>query len=140
MKSSFEQPTAEQVTAYALSIGFKLDGEAFCDYYISCGWVIGAGKKPMKDWQSAVRFWKRAAAPNALFDPQRAQYSAAMQRRTEDERYLEEYAEQLRSIRSWKGQSGCPFGDPDEAESRLLEKARLNFGADFVSKMRGRAK
>jgi hypothetical protein len=51
------KPTPQEVTDYALSVGFKLDGEAFCDFYAAKGWVIG--KSPMKDWQAAVRTWKR---------------------------------------------------------------------------------
>lgn len=50
------KPTAEEVTAYALLIGFKLNGHHFCDYYESKGWVVG--KSPMKDWRAAVRTWK----------------------------------------------------------------------------------
>lgn len=48
---------AEEVTGYAKSIGFLLDGQQFLDYYASKGWVVG--HSPMKDWKAAVRTWKR---------------------------------------------------------------------------------
>jgi hypothetical protein len=49
-------PTPEQVTAYSASIGFKLDGHHFCDFYEQKGWVVGKAK--MTDWQAACRTWK----------------------------------------------------------------------------------
>lgn len=54
----FSKPTASEVTAYAESLGYPLDGQQFCDYYESKGWLVG--KAPMKDWQAAVRTWKRS--------------------------------------------------------------------------------
>lgn len=50
-------PSPEQVTAYALSIGYSIEGQEFCDFYESKGWVVGKAK--MKDWCAAVRTWKR---------------------------------------------------------------------------------
>ena len=52
-----EKPTPKQVTDYARSRGFDLDGELFCNFYASKGWLVG--KTPMKDWQAAVRTWLR---------------------------------------------------------------------------------
>ena len=52
----FKKPTPDEVTNYARKIGFILDGNQFCDYYESKGWVVG--KAPMKVWQAAVRTWK----------------------------------------------------------------------------------
>lgn len=51
-------PTPDEVTAYAESIGFKLNGEQFCDFYESKGWKIG--KSPMVSWKAAVRTWKHS--------------------------------------------------------------------------------
>ena len=51
-------PTPEQVTAYSKHIEYPIDGEAFCDSYAQKGWVISRGSR-MKDWQAAVRNWKR---------------------------------------------------------------------------------
>jgi hypothetical protein len=53
----FVKPAPEQVQAYAQSIGYCLDGQIFCDYYESKGWMIGKSK--MRDWQAAVRTWQR---------------------------------------------------------------------------------
>lgn len=54
----FDKPTPEQVTAYAKDeLGFVLDGDRFCDFYESKGWVVG--RSPMKSWQAAVRNWKK---------------------------------------------------------------------------------
>ena len=49
-------PTPAQVTAYSASIGYPMDGEAWCDSYAQKGWKVG--KNPMRDWQAAVRNWK----------------------------------------------------------------------------------
>ena len=57
LKLKFQKPTADQVTEYGKQIGFKLDGQAFCDSYEAKGWLIG--KTPMKDWQASVRTWRR---------------------------------------------------------------------------------
>jgi len=53
---TFKKPTPEQVTEYANSIGYSLDGHRFCDSYETKGWVVG--KSPMKNWKACVRTWK----------------------------------------------------------------------------------
>jgi len=53
----FFKPTAEEVENYAKEIEYNLNGQSFIDYYESKGWMIGKSK--MKDWQAAVRTWKR---------------------------------------------------------------------------------
>jgi hypothetical protein len=52
----FKKPTADEVSEYATSIGFVIDGNDFVNYYESKGWMIGKNK--MKDWRAAVRTWK----------------------------------------------------------------------------------
>lgn len=54
--TKFQKPTPEQVTEYAASIDFELDGQVFVDHYESKGWLIG--KTKMRDWKAAVRTWK----------------------------------------------------------------------------------
>jgi hypothetical protein len=49
-------PTPEQVEAYSASIGYPMNGQAWCDAYAQKGWKVGA--KRMVDWQAAVRNWK----------------------------------------------------------------------------------
>jgi hypothetical protein len=57
MFKAMQKPTPREVESYGLTIQYKIDGEAFCDYYESKGWLIG--KSPMVDWKAAVRTWKR---------------------------------------------------------------------------------
>jgi len=47
---------AADVTAYAESIGFKLDGQHFIDYYEARGWLLG--KHKIKSWKACVKTWK----------------------------------------------------------------------------------
>lgn len=63
----FGIPKAEEVADYAKSIGFKLDGEKFMDYYTSRGWKIG--HSAIKDWKACVRTWKSKQSENALTLP-----------------------------------------------------------------------
>lgn len=53
---AFNPPLPEEVSAYASSIRFALDGCSFCDYYAARNWCVG--KVKMKDWKAAVRTWK----------------------------------------------------------------------------------
>ena len=55
----FRPPTAIEVTEYARSIDFELDGEAFVDYYQQRGWRPNKCTIQMKSWKAAVRTWKR---------------------------------------------------------------------------------
>ena len=60
----FIKPTPQEVSEYARSIDFVLDGEHFCAHYEARGWKYGAGR-PMKDWKSAVVTWKKNAPEHA---------------------------------------------------------------------------
>jgi len=51
------KPTPAEVTAYAKSIGFDLDGEYFCDFYESRGWKYG--KTKIECWKACVRTWQK---------------------------------------------------------------------------------
>jgi uncharacterized protein YdaU (DUF1376 family) len=55
-RKAFKAPTPEEVQEYALSIGFGIDAEKFCNHYQMRGWLVN--RTPMKDWQAAVRTWK----------------------------------------------------------------------------------
>lgn len=61
VRPKFTPPTPQEVTEYAKSIEFNLDGHVFCDYYISKGWVVGKSK--MQDWKASVRTWKSKENP-----------------------------------------------------------------------------
>lgn len=52
----FVPPTPDQVTEYARSIGFELDGATFVDHYEASGWF--RGKTKIKSWQACVRTWR----------------------------------------------------------------------------------
>lgn len=56
-KKKFSKPTPSEVSEYAKSIDFTLNGSDFCDYYEARGWCLGKGQ-PMKCWKSAVKTWK----------------------------------------------------------------------------------
>lgn len=49
-------PMPEWVTAYSASIGYPMNGQAWCDQYGAKGWIVG--KTKMKDWQAACRNWR----------------------------------------------------------------------------------
>lgn len=51
----FTPPTALEVTKYADSLNFPLDGETFIAYYQARGW------KDIKDWKACVVTWKKNA-------------------------------------------------------------------------------
>ena len=56
----FVKPTALEVTEYAKSKGINLDGEIFCSFYESKGWMVG--RNPMKSWKAAVTgTWKNGS-------------------------------------------------------------------------------
>lgn len=67
-RKGFQKPIPEEATAYAKTIGFKLDGEAFCAHYEARGWKYGPGR-PMVSWQAAIVTWKKKAEPSALIKP-----------------------------------------------------------------------
>lgn len=56
-KGRFAPPTSQQVIDYARTIDYLIDGSQFVDFYASKGWKVGSS--PMKDWQAAVRTWKK---------------------------------------------------------------------------------
>lgn len=53
----FVPPTVDEVRAYCLDRGNKVDPQRFVDYYSSNGWMVG--KTKMKDWKAAVRTWEQ---------------------------------------------------------------------------------
>lgn len=54
----FTPPSPEEVDAYAKEQCLNIDAVRFCDYYESCGWVVGRNR-PMKDWKAAARRWSK---------------------------------------------------------------------------------
>lgn len=56
-KPKFTPPTLEEVKAYCLESGHRIDEQRFIDYYESNGWMVGRNK--MRDWKAAVRNWAK---------------------------------------------------------------------------------
>ena len=50
-------PTREMVSEYIAENHYRVNADAFMDYYESKGWLVG--KTKMKDWQATVRNWNR---------------------------------------------------------------------------------
>ena len=61
-RGKFVKPTLEQISAYCKERGNNIDAQEFYDYQESVGWTVG--KKPMKDWQAAIRTWERKNKEN----------------------------------------------------------------------------
>lgn len=53
----FKIPSFEDVEAYCRARGNGIDPQQFVDYYTANGWRVG--RKPMRDWQAAVRQWEQ---------------------------------------------------------------------------------
>lgn len=56
-KSTFVPPSVKEVKEYLLSVGSKVDAEAFVAFYESKDWMIGKNK--MKNWKSAIVTWEK---------------------------------------------------------------------------------
>ena len=57
-KAAFTPPTPAEVEEYSRSIGWPLDGEAFCLHYEKKDWCV-SGRTKMRNWKAGVRYWKR---------------------------------------------------------------------------------
>lgn len=56
-KVSFRPPEPDEVQNYCDERQNGLNGQEFCDFYESKGWLIGKNK--MKSWEAAVRTWEK---------------------------------------------------------------------------------
>ena len=57
-RASKARPSSpDEVTKYASSIGFDLDGQYFIDFNDTRGWKLKGGQL-IKDWKACVRTWK----------------------------------------------------------------------------------
>ena len=127
MVKRFQKPEPQQVTEYAESIGFALDGEAFCDFYESKGWKIG--QTPMKCWQAAVRTWKRRQKADGTL------------KASPRDQYLKEAVGRTRTIQKHI-QFGYDFEntDPKEALSRYWTGLRDKHGPKFIAELKEQLK
>jgi hypothetical protein len=56
----FKPPTAEEVEAYAKTLGLKIDGKFFISYYADNNWCNSQGKK-VRNWKTTLKNnWNRA--------------------------------------------------------------------------------
>ena len=53
----FIKPMKEEISEYLKTVDFTIDIDAFIDHYETVGWKVN--RNPMKDWEAAVRTWKR---------------------------------------------------------------------------------
>ena len=73
--AAFVPPTPDEVTEYARSVGYLLDGASFVDFYESKGWMVG--KSRMRDWKAAVRTWRsrESGAGNSVVSSRASKYA-----------------------------------------------------------------
>lgn len=130
MSKRFQKPTPAEVEAYAASIGFQLDGEAFFDFYESKGWKIGS--TPMKCWQAAVRTWKRRQQADGTLKP-----AVDLRKQYLDEavRITISYNERIRL-----GLQMPLGGDPRDELSRYWKGLRDKHGPKFIDELKVRLK
>jgi hypothetical protein len=113
----FIKPSPEEVTEYAKSIGFALNGSQFCDYYEANGWKVG--RNAMKSWQAAVRTWKQRNKAEPQQQPSKPTVFSLIKRKE----LLEEQLGHARnesdyeSIKRFKG-------DLAESNKRILEATK----------------
>lgn len=123
MTKRFQKPTPPQVSEYAESIGFALDGEAFCDFYESKGWKIG--QTPMKCWQAAVRTWKRRQKADGTI------------KASPREQYLKEAVGRTRTIQQYIRHGYNYDGiEPKDALSRYWKGLRDKHGPKFIDELK----
>ena len=56
-KERFVAPTVEEVRAYCVSRGNRINPDTFVNFYSSKGWMVGKNK--MKDWKACVKTWEQ---------------------------------------------------------------------------------
>lgn len=66
-RGHFVPPSVDDVTAYVTEKGYRIDPEAFVDFYTSKGWKVGSNT--MKDWKAAIRTWARRDKPTPKETP-----------------------------------------------------------------------
>ena len=135
MPRRFTKPTTKELTDYAAEIGYGgFKADAFLDYWEMRDWYIRPGIR-MVSWKAAVRTWQRNDWNNKPGKP------APDQRRQQamrDEAQIADYIKQIEAIRSWKGRTDCPYGDPEDNFRRLIDKIRDNHGPSFLTKLKDR--
>ena len=57
-RKRFSPPTLDEVSAYCMERGNRIDPQYFVDYYEARGWELKPGQK-VKDWKACVRTWEQ---------------------------------------------------------------------------------
>ena len=57
-RKRFIPPTIQEVEAYCLERGNRVDPESFVDHYEANGWMRGTSR--VKDWRACVRTWEKS--------------------------------------------------------------------------------
>jgi hypothetical protein len=136
MTKKFIPPTPQEVTEYAASIGFKIDGDYFCNSYQAKGWIY-SGTTPLRDWRAAVRTWKirNKYYPGPVQKPAVVKFAEQRRRQLIEQKQITEYAGRIQAIRAWRGNANCPFGNPIDVELRMRTKIKDNFGDAFLAQV-----
>lgn len=127
---AMKRPTPEEVEAYAASIGFKVDGGYFVDYWEQRGWFVRPGI-PMRSWTAAVRNWQRMDRQRAAGQPQAAARNPADALRAEAAarrlQVIREAADRIVAMRSWlREKKECPWvadpqGEIEDEKAKILD-------------------
>ena len=134
-------PSAHEVEAYAASIGFKVNGGYFVDYWEQRGWMVKPGI-PMRSWQATIRNWQRMEAAKAGGASFQAQANPAEERRREEAArragVIAEAAGRVRALRSWiLSGDKCPWSsDPQGEIDDEVAKIRDHYGPIGVDELR----
>ena len=70
----FKKPSVSEIEFYSKQKEYKIDAEAFYDFYQSKNWMVGKNK--MKDWKAAVRTWQRRETKKPTMSKLDSQISA----------------------------------------------------------------
>ncbi len=139
-------PTSAEVETYAVSIGFKIDGGYFVDYWEQRGWFVKPGI-PMRSWQATVRNWQRMENAKAGGSMAPSQHKCEADARREEAasrrmQVVAEAASRIRAMMSWlKSGDPCPWSKDPQAEiDDEVAKIRDHYGERGVSDLREKVK
>lgn len=136
---TLQPPSPDEVASYAASIGFKLDGGYFVDYWETRGWMVRPGI-PMRSWQAAVRNWHRMDIARNGGSSMRLSPDEEKKRETNDRRrtVVDEAAARIVALRSWiEVGKPCPWSKaPQEDVDREKDKIRDHFGPQGIEELR----
>lgn len=134
-------PTSGEVEAYATSIGFKVNGGYFVDYWEQRGWMVKPGI-PMRSWQATIRNWQRMEQAKQAGTIVQQPVNPANERKLEADRrraeVIAEAAGRIRAMMSWiRAKKPCPWSsDPQGEIDADVVKIRDHYGPAGVDELR----